>query len=75
MLKVFDEFLFSDFYQYVITVDGIFYFPLEATCILIVRSFIFCTVLVTCGFILSEILGELVRRILDLIHDWRYSDD
>lgn len=73
MLHYLDSFLFSDFYKNIITVDGVYYFPLEDICVLIVRSFIMCTFLVTCGYILAEILGELLRRILDLIHDWRHE--
>ena len=73
MLDAFDKFLFSDFWKHVITVNDKLYFPLEETCVLIVRSFIFCSVLVTCGFILVETVGILIGRILDLIHDWRHE--
>lgn len=75
MLEYLDNYLCTDLYEKLITVDGVFYIPLDDTCVLIVRALIMCTCMMTCGFILAEFLGEILRRILDLIHDWRYSDD
>ena len=74
MLEYLDKYLCTDLYEKLITVDGALYFPLDDGCVLIVRAFIMCTVLVTCGFILAQFLGEILRRILDCVHEWRHSD-
>lgn len=75
MLEYLDNYLCTDLCEKLITVDGVLYFPLDDGCVLIVRGFIMCTVFVTCGFFLAEFLGEILRRILDCVHEWRHSDD
>lgn len=71
MLEYLDNYLRTDLYEKVITVDGVLYFPLDDTGALIVRALIMCTCMMTCGFILAEFLGEILRRILDCVHEWR----